>query len=101
MLARRGVVVPNYRKPYTPEFRAEAVRLSLQRGERWHEVARELGISVETLRQWRKQGAIDAGLADGLTSREQQELQRLRRRARVLEEERDILKKAVAFFASV
>ena len=90
--------MPNYRKPYPPELRAEAVRLSLQRGERWKDVAAELGISAETLRLWRKQAAVDAKLADGLTTGEQQELRELRRRLRVAEEERDILKKAVAFF---
>ena len=57
--------VPNYRKPYPPEFRAEAVRLSLQRGDRWKDVAAELGVSAETLRLWRKQAAVDAKLADG------------------------------------
>jgi len=50
VLAKKGVVVPNFRKPYPPEFRAEAVRLSLQRGDRWKDVAAELGVSGETLR---------------------------------------------------
>ena len=90
--------MPNNRKPYPPEFRAEAVRLSLQRGERWKDVAVELGISGETLRLWRKQAAVDAKLADGLTSSERQELRALRHQLRVVTEERDILKKAVTFF---
>jgi len=91
------VGVPNYRKPYPPEFRDQAVRLSLQRGDRWKDVAAELGVSAETLRLWRKQAAVDVKLADGLTTGEQEELRALRRRVRVAEEERDILKKAGAF----
>jgi transposase len=92
------VGVPNYRKPYPPEFRAEAVRLSLQRGERWKEVAEEPGVSGETLRQWRRQAAVDAGAAEGAFQQRLEELRRLRQQVRVLAEERDILKKAVAFF---
>lgn len=57
-------------------------------------------MSVETLRLWLKQADEDAGRrSDGLTSDEVDELRRLRRENRILREEREILKKAAAFFA--
>jgi transposase len=63
-------------------------------------IARELGMSVETLRLWLKHADRDDGKhSDGLTSEEQEELRRLRRENRLLREEREILKKAAAFFA--
>ena len=55
---------------------------------------------TDTLRAWAKQGAIDAGRRDGLTTDERQELGRLRREVKRLQEEREILKKAAAFFAA-
>ena len=63
------------------------------------QLATELGISNETLRSWIKQEDIDEGRMQGLSSEERQELSRLRRENRVLQEEREILKKAAAFFA--
>jgi transposase len=62
-------------------------------------IARELGVSVETLRSWVKRQEIDSGGREGLTTNDQEELRRLRREKRILREEREILKKAAAFFA--
>ncbi len=87
------------RAPYPPEFRARAIDLAHTSGLRPAQVARDLGIDPETLRLWLKQAAIDAGERAGLTSDERAELARLRRENAVLKEERDILKKATAFFA--
>jgi transposase len=89
----------NFQKPYPPEFRREAVVLYRRGGVTLREVAHDLGVSSESLRMWVKQSAIDAGETNGLTTEERAELRELRRRVRTLEQEREILKKAAAFFA--
>ncbi len=85
--------------PYTKEFRREAVELLRSSGRSVPQLARELGCSPQSLRNWARQIDVDAGKAAGLTSDEREELRRLRRELRVVTEEREILKKAAAFFA--
>jgi transposase len=72
----------NFRRPYPPEFRRAAVELYRRGGQPLDEVARDLGVATESLRTWAKQAGIDAGLRDGLTSGEREELRRLRREKR-------------------
>ena len=90
--------MPKTRPPYPPEFRAEAVRLVHSSGKPVSVIARELGVSVESLRNWAHRNETDDGRQAGLTTNDQEELRRLRRENRILREEREILKKAAAFF---
>ena len=86
-------------RPYPPEFRFEAVQLVRTGGKKLSDVARDLGVTPESLRHWTKEQEIDRGERDGLTTVEREELKVLRRENRILREEREILKKAAAFFA--
>lgn len=91
--------MPRTKPPYAPEFRAEAVRLVREHGKPMSQVAGDLGVSVESLRTWVRQQQIDGGERNGTTTEEREELGRLRRENRILREDREILKKAAAFFA--
>ena len=84
---------------YPAEFRQRAVELARLREKPITQLATDLGVSGQALRNWLRQADIDEGLRAGLTTEERAELVRLRRANRVLEMENEILKRAAAFFA--
>jgi transposase-like protein len=86
-------------KQFPPGFRRDVVEVARSSGLTQAQVARDFGISENTVQRWVKQANIDDGLAVGATSVEQAELVALRRRARVLEQEVEILRRATAYFA--
>lgn len=88
------------RRSFTKEQKADAVRMVREVGS-LAKVARDLDLTETSLRNWVKQADIDEGNGPqgALTSEERDELRRLRRRVRTLEQERDFAKKAAAFFA--
>jgi transposase len=85
------------RPTYSPEFKAEAIRLMRTSSDPVKKIARDLGVSVSTLDAWLK--ATRPAAEPALTTDERTELAQLRREVQQLREERDILKKATAFFA--
>ena len=83
---------------YSPEFRAEMVGL-VRSGRSPESLGREFEPSAQTIRNWVKQAELDEGLrSDGLTTEERRELRQLKREVKRLRMERDILKKAAAWF---
>jgi transposase-like protein len=89
------------RRRFSAEYKAEAVRLVGESGKRVGAIARELGLVETALRRWVQQAEVDAGrgATGALTSSERAELGQLRRENQRLRMEREILKKATAFFA--
>ncbi len=91
--------MPKSHRPYPPAFRRQMIEL-IRRGRTPEELGREFEPSAQAIRNWVRQADRDAGhRQDGLTTTEQEELRRLRRENRTLREEREILKKAAAWFA--
>jgi len=91
--------MPRTHRPYPPEFRQRMVEL-VRAGRKPGELAKEFELSAQTICNWVKQADLDYGRRnDGLTTEDKDELRRLRREVRTLREEREILKKAAAWFA--
>ncbi len=89
------------RRSFTREYKAEVAELIRKSGKNIGAVASELDLSETAVRRWVQQEEIDSGggPAGALTTAEREEFAQLRKRVRTLEMEREILKKATAFFA--
>jgi transposase len=89
------------RRHFTPEYKAEVVRLVRTGGKKVGEVSRDLGLTETSVRAWVNQAEVDEGKGSqgALTTAERDEFAALKREVRTLRLERDILKKATAFFA--
>jgi transposase len=88
------------RRSFTEEFKAGAVRLVLDEGKSISQVGRDLDVAQSVIGNWVKQARADRSHGKtGLTTEERAELTRLRREVKDLRQQRDILKKAAAFFA--
>ena len=87
------------RRSFSDEYKAEVVELCRTSGKSIAAVAHDLDLTETAVRRWVAQADIDAGRRPGLTTEERAELVALRKENRVLREERDILKRATAFFA--
>jgi transposase len=98
-MPEEGAVMGKTRPPYPAEFRREALSLMRSGARTPRELAGELGCTEQTLRNWLRQDEADRGeRADVLTSDEQARLRELEREVKVLRQEREVLKRAAAFF---
>jgi transposase len=91
--------MPRTKPAYPPAFKAEAVRLVGSSDRSLSRLAKDLGVADQTLRSWVQRAEVDGGVRDALAPSEREELRQLRREVRTLRQEREIRKKAAAFFA--
>ena len=89
--------MPKTRPAYPPEYRDQIIALA-RSGRTPEDLAAEFEPSAQTIRTWIKQAKIDSGQIEGTTSDDKTELARLRPETAHLREEREILRKATAFF---
>jgi transposase len=98
-MPRSETMTKRRRRSFSPEFKAEVVELCRQPGKSVASVATDLDLTETAVRRWVNQAAVDAGARPGTTSAEAEELARVRKQLREVTEERDILARAVGFFA--
>jgi transposase len=86
-------------KPYPEEFRRDVIAFA-RRGEvSLEQVAKDFGISVNTVSNWLKRADIDDGVKPGTSTGEQAEIRELKRRNRLLEQEAEVMRRAMAYLA--
>lgn len=98
-MADRGPGGRRVRRSFTDQYKADVVALCRTSGKTIAQVCRDLDLTQTAVRHWVAQAEVDDGKREGLTTAERQELAQLRRENRALREERDLLKRAAAFFA--
>jgi transposase len=86
-------------KAFPPEFRRDVVAVARKGGTSLRQVAKDFGISEACLHRWLKIADTDDGIRPGTTTAESAELRELRKRAKLLEQENEILRRAAAYFA--
>ena len=94
-----GTMTKRRRRSFSPEFKAEIVALCQLPGNTVGSVCHEYELAESAVRRWVRQAEVDAGLQPGVTSSDAHEIARLRKQLREVTEERDILARAVGFFA--
>ena len=99
MMASEVTTMTRKRRKFSKEFKLETVKLVKEGPRSIGEVARDLDLTESAVRNWVRQFDVDAGVREGVSTGELEELRRLRSENRQLRMERDILKKATAFFA--
>jgi transposase-like protein len=87
------------RRRFSDEHKAEVVALVRSSGKSIGEISRDLDLTDTAVREWVQSADVGGGKGNGLTTAEREELSRLRRQVRALEEERSILKSSATFFA--
>lgn len=87
------------RRSFTADYKAEVVALYRTTDKSVAEIAKELELTPSAVQRWVTQAEVDGGRQEGLTTTEREELAYLRRENRILREEREVLKRATAFFA--